>query len=114
MYHMGYIYNVSKPHSRMGKRRKSVTVRDDQSRYIADQYLNFSGWARAQIHAWLRDNEKVFPCDESQRPGPMVQKHVYLDPGIIKALNHMNVNLSHFVQDRLDEKMQRDRKLNQI
>lgn len=98
----------------MGKHRKSVTIRKEQARYIADQYLNFSGWVRAQIHAWFRDDDKVFPCDDSQRSGPMVRKHVYLDPGVMEVLNRENVNLSHFVQDRLDEKMARERIMNEI
>ncbi len=90
--------------------KKSVTVREDQARYISHSSLNFSGWARGKLELWLHDETKDLPTDRTLRDGPMEQKHVLVKQGVANAINSTGANLSHFIQDRLDERMERERK----
>ncbi|UPV72731.1 hypothetical protein M0R89_09235 [Halorussus limi] len=90
--------------------RKSVTIREDQAAFVEDTHLNFSSWARDKIKTWYEEGEE-FPSSRKKRQAPMERKAIRIGENLDEFLYEERVNLSHFLQDRLDERMELERKL---
>ena len=93
--------------------RKSVTIREDHADFIEDYHIKFSSWAVDKIHHW-REEDKEFPTSRSNRKESMTRKNITIDEETDEFLWANRVNLSHFLQDRLDERMERERKLDEL
>lgn len=93
--------------------RKSVTIREDQADFLEDYHIKFSSWAADKIQQW-REEDEEFPTSRSNRTASMTRKNITIDEETDDFLWEKRVNLSHFIQDRLDERMERERRLDEL
>lgn len=94
--------------------RKSVTIREDQAKFIDHRHIRLSTWVEDKIETWRDDDGKEFPRGRNQREASMTRKSITISDDLDDWLYEERVNLSHFIQDRLDDRMELERKLDEL
>lgn len=93
--------------------RKTVTVREDQAKYLNDNHLDLTSWAQSKLEEWHED-DKEYPTGRSKRQSSMVRVKFSITDEMQDLLWEERVNLSHFIQDRLDERMEDEQRISGV